>query len=72
MVSGPLPLAIWRSSLLTGDGFLVGEALALALVGERRRSIAPATVRSAYKQSAQSTTRGTRLVHVRIQSKLLR
>ena len=41
MVSGPLPLAIWRSSFLTGDGFLVGEALALALVGERRRSIAP-------------------------------
>ena len=37
MVSGPLPLAIWRSTFRTGDGFLVGEGdFFLALVGERR------------------------------------
>ena len=47
MVSGPLPLAIWRSTFRTGDGFLVGEGdFFLALVGEQRLSTAPHSARS--------------------------
>ena len=42
MVSGPLPLSIWRSSLLTGDGFLVAdlEKASCGLVPSRERVLA--------------------------------